>query len=126
VYDHYRFRAIENERKKKGKKRWSGFLEVDDHWQDHYVDGKKARSRATSRGSAKRRRLGFSISLLTEGQIQTNQSLTWVIARVERFRAIPRADIRINRDTGSVCQGIRLTKATNLTKIAAEFARGNS
>jgi hypothetical protein len=41
VYDHYRFRAIENERKKKGKKGWSGFLEVDDHWQDHYVDGTK-------------------------------------------------------------------------------------
>jgi phosphatidylserine/phosphatidylglycerophosphate/cardiolipin synthase-like enzyme len=41
VYDHYRFRAIENELKKKGKKGWSGFLEVDDHWQDHYVDGKK-------------------------------------------------------------------------------------
>lgn len=41
VYDHYRFRAIENDRRKKGKKGWSGFLEVDDHWQDHYVDGKK-------------------------------------------------------------------------------------
>jgi len=41
VYDHYRFRAIENDLKKKGKKGWSGFLEVDDHWQDHYVDGKK-------------------------------------------------------------------------------------
>jgi phosphatidylserine/phosphatidylglycerophosphate/cardiolipin synthase-like enzyme len=41
VYDHYRFRAIENDRKKKGKKGWSGFLDVDDQWQDHYVDGKK-------------------------------------------------------------------------------------
>jgi len=41
VYDHYRFRAIENDRKKKGKKGWSGFLDVDDRWQDHYVDGKK-------------------------------------------------------------------------------------
>lgn len=41
VYDHYRFRAIENERKKKGRKAWSGFLEVHDRWQDHYVDGKK-------------------------------------------------------------------------------------
>jgi phosphatidylserine/phosphatidylglycerophosphate/cardiolipin synthase-like enzyme len=41
VYDHYRFRAIENDRRAKGKKGWSGFLEVDDHWQDHYVDGKK-------------------------------------------------------------------------------------
>jgi phosphatidylserine/phosphatidylglycerophosphate/cardiolipin synthase-like enzyme len=41
VYDHYRFRAIENDRKKKGKKGWSGFLDTDDKWQDHYVDGKK-------------------------------------------------------------------------------------
>jgi phosphatidylserine/phosphatidylglycerophosphate/cardiolipin synthase-like enzyme len=41
VYDHYRFRAIENDLQKKGKPGWSGFLEVDDHWQDHYVDGKK-------------------------------------------------------------------------------------
>jgi phosphatidylserine/phosphatidylglycerophosphate/cardiolipin synthase-like enzyme len=41
VYDHYRFRAIQNDRRKKGKKGWSGFLEVDDHWQDHYVDGKR-------------------------------------------------------------------------------------
>jgi phosphatidylserine/phosphatidylglycerophosphate/cardiolipin synthase-like enzyme len=41
VYDHYRFRAIENDRKKKGKKGWSGFLDVDDRWQDPYVDGKK-------------------------------------------------------------------------------------
>jgi hypothetical protein len=41
VYDHYRFRAIENDRRAKGKKGWSGFLEVDDHWPDHYVDGKK-------------------------------------------------------------------------------------
>lgn len=41
VYDHYRFRAIQNRMKKEGKKGWSGFLDVDDHWQDHYVDGKK-------------------------------------------------------------------------------------
>lgn len=41
VYDHYRFRAIENDRRKQGKKGWSGFLEVDDAWQDHYVDGRK-------------------------------------------------------------------------------------
>lgn len=41
VYDHYRFRAIENDLKKKGKKGWSGFLDVNDKWQDHYVDGKK-------------------------------------------------------------------------------------
>jgi hypothetical protein len=41
VYDHYRFRAIENDLKKKGKKGWSGFLDVNDRWQDHYVDGKK-------------------------------------------------------------------------------------
>lgn len=41
VYDHYRFRAIENERKKQGKKGWSGFLDVNDRWQDGYVDGTK-------------------------------------------------------------------------------------
>jgi len=41
VYDHYRFRAIENERSKKGKKGWSGFLDVDDLWQDPYLNGKK-------------------------------------------------------------------------------------
>lgn len=41
VYDHYRFRAIENDRKKKGKKGWSGFLDTDDKWQNGYVDGKK-------------------------------------------------------------------------------------
>ena len=41
VYDHYRFRAIENDLMKKGKKGWSGFLDVNDKWQDHYVDGRK-------------------------------------------------------------------------------------
>ncbi|HEV2839748.1 MAG TPA: phospholipase D-like domain-containing protein [Chthoniobacterales bacterium] len=41
VYDHYRFRAIETERKKKGKKSWSGFLETTDQWQDGYVEGRK-------------------------------------------------------------------------------------
>jgi phospholipase D-like protein len=41
VYDHYRFRAIETERKRQGKKGWSGFLETDDQWQDGYVSGKK-------------------------------------------------------------------------------------
>jgi phosphatidylserine/phosphatidylglycerophosphate/cardiolipin synthase-like enzyme len=41
VYDHYRFRAIETERKRKGKKGWSGFLETDTDWQDGYVTHKK-------------------------------------------------------------------------------------
>ncbi|HEV2835163.1 MAG TPA: phospholipase D-like domain-containing protein [Pyrinomonadaceae bacterium] len=41
VYDHYRFRAIETERKRKGKKGWSGFLETDDDWQEGYVDHSK-------------------------------------------------------------------------------------
>jgi len=41
VYDHYRFRAIETERKRQGKKGWSGFLETDDKWQQGYVDGTK-------------------------------------------------------------------------------------
>jgi phosphatidylserine/phosphatidylglycerophosphate/cardiolipin synthase-like enzyme len=37
VYDHYRFRAIETERARQGKKGWSGFLRTDDAWQDGYV-----------------------------------------------------------------------------------------
>lgn len=41
VYDHYRFRAIETERRRKGKKGWSGFLETDDSWQDDYVSRRK-------------------------------------------------------------------------------------
>lgn len=41
VYDHYRFRAIETERKRKGQKGWSGFLETKDAWQDGYVAHKK-------------------------------------------------------------------------------------
>jgi hypothetical protein len=41
VYDHYRFRAIENERKRKGQKGWSGFLDTTDRWQNGYVDGRK-------------------------------------------------------------------------------------
>lgn len=51
VYDHYRFRAIENDLKKKGKKGWSGFLDVNDQWQDNYVNGKKgALSRYFAKG----------------------------------------------------------------------------
>jgi hypothetical protein len=41
VYDHYRFRAVETELQRKGKKGWSGFLSTDDHWQDGYVSGSK-------------------------------------------------------------------------------------
>jgi phosphatidylserine/phosphatidylglycerophosphate/cardiolipin synthase-like enzyme len=41
VFDHFRFRAIETERARKGKKPWSGFLETDDKWQDGYVEGRK-------------------------------------------------------------------------------------
>jgi phosphatidylserine/phosphatidylglycerophosphate/cardiolipin synthase-like enzyme len=41
VYDHYRFRAIENERKRRGEKGWSGFLATTDNWQNSYVDGRK-------------------------------------------------------------------------------------
>jgi hypothetical protein len=41
VYDHYRFRAIENERKRKGKKQRSGFLETDGSWQEGYVERRK-------------------------------------------------------------------------------------
>lgn len=41
VYDHYRFRAVEQELKRQGKEGWSGFLETNDRWQDAYVAGKK-------------------------------------------------------------------------------------
>lgn len=41
VYDHYRFRAIENDLQRQGKPGWSGFLDTNDRWQDHYVDGSK-------------------------------------------------------------------------------------
>ena len=41
VYDHYRFRAIENDLARQGKKGWSGFLGTNDRWQDGYVDGSK-------------------------------------------------------------------------------------
>jgi phosphatidylserine/phosphatidylglycerophosphate/cardiolipin synthase-like enzyme len=41
VYDHYRFRAIETERARQGKKGWSGFLETSDRWQKGYVEHRK-------------------------------------------------------------------------------------
>ena len=41
VYDHYRFRAIETERKRQGKKGWAGFLETKDAWQDGYAEREK-------------------------------------------------------------------------------------
>jgi phosphatidylserine/phosphatidylglycerophosphate/cardiolipin synthase-like enzyme len=41
VYDHYRFRAIESERERKGQKGWTGFLDTDDRWQKGYVEGRK-------------------------------------------------------------------------------------
>lgn len=41
VYDHYRFRAIETERRKQGKPGWSGFLDTGEHWQDGYVSQEK-------------------------------------------------------------------------------------
>ena len=41
VYDHYRFRAIESELRREGKKGWSGFLDTTDDWQNSYVEGRK-------------------------------------------------------------------------------------
>lgn len=41
VYDHYRFRAITAEQKKKGKPSWSGYLATSDQWQKGYVERKK-------------------------------------------------------------------------------------
>lgn len=32
VYEHYRFRAVQQERKNQHKSQWDGFLSVDDHW----------------------------------------------------------------------------------------------
>jgi phosphatidylserine/phosphatidylglycerophosphate/cardiolipin synthase-like enzyme len=41
VYDHYRFRAIQTDQHRQGKKGWGGFLDVDDRWQDDYVVRRK-------------------------------------------------------------------------------------
>jgi phosphatidylserine/phosphatidylglycerophosphate/cardiolipin synthase-like enzyme len=41
VYDHYRFRAVEAELERQGKKGWSGFLATDDRWLDRYIDQSK-------------------------------------------------------------------------------------
>ncbi len=41
VYEHYRFRAIQTERARQGKKKWSGYLDADDRWQNGYVDHSK-------------------------------------------------------------------------------------
>jgi phosphatidylserine/phosphatidylglycerophosphate/cardiolipin synthase-like enzyme len=41
VYDHYRFRAITAERKKKGKPAWAGYLDTTDGWQKGYVEHRK-------------------------------------------------------------------------------------
>jgi len=50
VYDHDRFRAIENDLKKQGNKGWPGFLSTNDKWQDPCVDvGKGALSRYFAR-----------------------------------------------------------------------------
>lgn len=52
VYDHYRFRAVEAQLKKDGKKGWSGFLAVNDSWLDGYVDRSKgALTRYFARGA---------------------------------------------------------------------------
>jgi phosphatidylserine/phosphatidylglycerophosphate/cardiolipin synthase-like enzyme len=41
VYDHYRFRAVQAERREKHQKGWSGFLDKDDSWQEGYAAGEK-------------------------------------------------------------------------------------
>ncbi|SCX31804.1 phospholipase D-like domain-containing protein [Agrobacterium rosae] len=52
VYDHYRFRAVEAQLKKDGKKGWSGFLSIDDRWLDGYADRSKgALTRYFARGA---------------------------------------------------------------------------
>ncbi len=42
VYEHYRFRAIEAELRKKHQSGWSGFLDTEDTWQDRHVAGSSA------------------------------------------------------------------------------------
>ncbi|WP_341987678.1 phospholipase D-like domain-containing protein [Azorhizobium sp. AG788] len=41
VYDHYRFRAVEAERKRLRQQGWGGFLETDDSWLATYANGEK-------------------------------------------------------------------------------------
>lgn len=41
VYDHYRFRALQNSKARQGAKAWSGFLDTTDDWQDDYVARRK-------------------------------------------------------------------------------------
>lgn len=51
VYDHYRFRAIEAERRKQGKPGWAGFLNGDDRWLEPYANREKGvLSRYLARG----------------------------------------------------------------------------
>jgi phosphatidylserine/phosphatidylglycerophosphate/cardiolipin synthase-like enzyme len=40
VYEHYRFRAIETDLRRKRKSGWSGFLQTNDKWQDRHLDGR--------------------------------------------------------------------------------------
>lgn len=51
VYDHYRYRAIETELQREGKKGWSGFLATRPDWQDAYfdADGSPSEKSALSR-----------------------------------------------------------------------------
>jgi hypothetical protein len=38
VYDHYRFRAVQQEMAQQGRKMWDGFLDSDSKWLDKYVE----------------------------------------------------------------------------------------
>ncbi len=38
VWDHYRFRAVEAERRRQGRDGWSGFLQTSDAWQDPHFE----------------------------------------------------------------------------------------
>lgn len=42
VYEHYRFRAIETELRKKHQSGWSGFLDTEDNWQNRHADSSSA------------------------------------------------------------------------------------
>ena len=43
VWEHYRFRAVQIERREQGKETWDGFLQRDGEWQKHALTSARAR-----------------------------------------------------------------------------------
>jgi uncharacterized protein (DUF885 family)/phosphatidylserine/phosphatidylglycerophosphate/cardiolipin synthase-like enzyme len=95
VYDHYRFRAIEQDLARQGKKGWSGFLDTNDRWQDSYVAHRKgALSRYFARGAAAVRSLALiaatAMTLASSVAAQASspsQQLAATLAAVDSFNA---------------------------------------